>query len=342
MTETSIGLKRWLGGLADNHQLDESEAEAAFDVIMDGQATPAQIGAFLMALRQRGETVPEIVGAARAMRARMLPIRAPEGAIDTCGTGGDCSGSFNISTASAFVTAACGVPIAKHGNRNLSSKSGSADLLSALGIDIDAPFDRIERALQEVGIGFLMAPRHHAAMRHVAPVRVELGFRTLFNLLGPLANPASVRRQIVGVFAAKWVEPLAHVLQRLGSEACWVVHGDGMDELTTTGKTEIAVLADGRVKRMTLEPEQIGLKRSTPADLAGGSPQENAAILKVVLGGKLGPLRDVVLLNSAAALMVASRVSSLPDGMALAADAIDSGKALRLVDRLAEITRTAI
>ncbi len=342
MTETGTGLKRWLGDLADNRQLDESDAEAAFDVIMDGQATPAQVGAFLMALRQRGETVPEIVGAARAMRARMLPIRAPDGAIDTCGTGGDGSGSFNISTASAFVTAACGVPVAKHGNRNLSSKSGSADVLSALGIDIDAPFDRIEYALREVGIGFLMAPRHHAAMRHVAPVRVELGFRTLFNLLGPLANPAGVRRQIVGVFAAKWVEPLAHVLQRLGSEACWVVHGDGMDELTTTGTTDIAVLADGKVTRMILEPEQIGLRRAKRADLAGGNPQENAAMLKIILGGKMGPLRDVVLLNSAAALMVAGRASSLPDGMVLAANAIDSGMALRLVDRLAEITRTAI
>jgi anthranilate phosphoribosyltransferase len=342
VTETGSGLKRWLGDLADNRHLDESDAKAAFDVIMDGQATPAQVGAFLMALRQRGETVPEIVGAARAMRARMLPIRAPDGAIDTCGTGGDGSGSFNISTASAFVTAACGVPVAKHGNRNLSSKSGSADVLSALGIDIDAPFDRIERALREVGIGFLMAPRHHAAMGHVAPVRVELGIRTLFNLLGPLANPAGVRRQVVGVFAAKWVEPLAHVLQRLGSEACWVVHGDGMDELTTTGTTEIAILAHGKVTRMSLEPEQIGLKRATRADLAGGSPQENAAMLKIVLGGKMGPLRDVVLLNSAAALMVATRVSSLPEGMALAAGAIDSGMALRLVDRLAEITRTAI
>jgi len=342
VTETGTGLKHWLGDLADHRQLDEFEAEAAFDVIMDGQATPAQIGAFLMALRQRGETVPEIVGGARAMRARMLPIRAPEGAIDTCGTGGDGSGSFNISTASAFVTAACGVPVAKHGNRNLSSKSGSADVLSALGIDIDAPFDRIERAIREVGIGFLMAPRHHAAMRHVAPVRVELGFRTLFNLLGPLANPAGVRRQVVGVFAAKWVEPLAHVLHQLGSEACWVVHGDGMDELTTTGTTDIAVLADGKVTRMVLEPEQIGLKRSTRADLAGGSPQENAAMLKLVLGGKPGPLRDVVLLNSAAALMVAARVNTLPDGIALAAGVIDSGAALRLVDRLAEITRTAI
>ncbi len=235
MSTAPSAFKAWLNDLATGATLTEDEAQAAFEVMMSGDATPSQMGAFLMALRLRGETVAEITGAARAMRARVLRVEAPADAIDTCGTGGDGGGTFNISTAAAFVIAACGVPVAKHGNRNVSSKSGSADVLTALGVNIDAPMEIVERAIAEVGIGFLMAPRHNAATRHVGPTRVELGMRTIFNLLGPISNPAGVERQVVGVFAARWVRPIAEVLQRLGSTACWVVHGDGLDELTTTG-----------------------------------------------------------------------------------------------------------
>ncbi len=333
------GLKPWLGELAAGRTLSEAEAEAAFEVMMDGGATPAQMGAFLMALRVRGETVEEIVGAARSLRNRARTIDAPDGAVDTCGTGGDGAGTFNISTAAAFVTAACGVPVAKHGNRNLSSKSGSADVLAALGVDIEAPFEQVERAIGEIGIGFLMAPRHHAAMRAVAPVRVELGVRTLFNLLGPLCNPAGVRRQVLGVFAAHWVRPLAEVLRRLGSVSCWVVHGDGLDELTTSGTSEVAALGDGRISGFTVTPEEAGLQRARLSDLAGGTPEENALVLRRLLAGERGPLRDVVLLNAAAALIVGGRAATLRDGVRLGAESIDSGAASRLVDRLVRFGR---
>ncbi|HLY55962.1 MAG TPA: anthranilate phosphoribosyltransferase [Stellaceae bacterium] len=327
--------KTWLDTLANGRTLSESEAEAAFDLMIEGEVAPSQMGGFLMALRVRGETVDEIVGAARSMRARAQTITAPVGAVDTCGTGGDGSGSFNISTAAAFVTAACGVPVAKHGNRNLSSRSGSADVLAALGVDIEAPFAAIEQAIAEIGIGFLMAPRHHAATRAVAPTRVELGTRTVFNLLGPLCNPAGVRRQVMGVYDAKWVEPLAEVLRRLGSTNCWVVHGDGMDELTTTGTSEVAAVADGQLTRFTVHPDDAGLPTASRADLAGGSPEENAAAMREVLAGKRGPLRDVVLLNAAAALIVGGKVATLREGAALGGEAIDSGTAARVLDRLA-------
>ena len=243
-------LKPLLAQVAAGRSLSEAEAEAAFDIIMSGNATPSQIGAFLMALRVRGETVEEIAGAARIMRAKALVVDAPPGAIDTCGTGGDSSGSFNISTASALVVAGCGVPVAKHGNRALSSQSGSADVLTALGVNIDADFAIVRRCLWEIGIGFLMAPRHHSATRHVAPARVELGTRTIFNLLGPLSSPAKSPRQLVGVFAPEWVRPMAEVLGRLGSERAWVVHGSGLDELTTVGVTTVAALQDGKVEKI--------------------------------------------------------------------------------------------
>jgi anthranilate phosphoribosyltransferase len=330
--------KSWLAEIATGRSLSESEAESAFETMMAGDATPAQMGGFLMALRVRGETVAEITGAVRAMRARAFAVTAPPDAIDTCGTGGDGGGTFNISTAAAFVIAACGVPVAKHGNRNLSSKSGSADVLSALGVNIDAPMAQIERAIAEIGIGFLMAPRHHTATRHVGPTRVELGTRTIFNLLGPLSNPAGVRRQVVGVFASHWVRPVAEVLQRLGSTACWVVHGDGLDELTTTGRNTVTALTDGSLGDFSLDAAEAGLPPAARADLAGGTPAENAVIMRALLSGTPGPIRDVVLLNAAAALVVAGKARTLKDGVTLGAEAIDSGRAGRVLDRLIAFT----
>jgi anthranilate phosphoribosyltransferase len=327
-----------LAKIAAGKTLDEEEAAAAFDRMMSGDVTPSQMGAFLMGLRVRGEAVSEIAGAVRAMRARALAIEAPPGAIDTVGTGGDNSGSFNISTAAAIVVAGSGVTVAKHGNRNFSSKSGSADILAALGVNLDCDMALVKRAIWEAGIGFLMAPRHHGATRHVNPTRVELGTRTIFNLLGPLSNPAGVTRQLVGVFAPEWVRPVAEVLGRLGSEHAWVVHGDGLDEITTAGTTRIAELKGGEVRTFTLTPEEVGLKRVALSDLKGGDPTDNAARLRALLGGEAGALRDVVLLNAGAALVVAGRVNDVRAGMALAAKSIDDGKARLALDRLIAIT----
>src|SRR5690242_13084707 len=317
MNGDTADLKALLSQVAQGRSLSESQAETAFDIIMSGDATPSQMGAFLMALRVRGETVDEITGAARIMRAKAVPVDAPPGTIDTCGTGGDSSGSFNISTASALVVAGCGVPVAKHGNRALSSKSGSADVLTALGVDIDADLAIVRQCLWELGIGFLMAPRHHSATRHVAPTRVELGTRTIFNLLGPLSSPAKARRQLVGVFAPEWVRPMAEVLGRLGSERAWVVHGAGLDELTTTGVTTVAALEDGKVETFELAPEDVGLERVPLEDIKGGEPQHNARMMRELLAGAGGPLRDVVLLNSGAALVIAGRAAALEDGIEL-------------------------
>jgi anthranilate phosphoribosyltransferase len=323
--------------------MSESQAEEVFDVIMSGDATPAQIGGLLMALRVRGETVAEITGAARIMRAKALRIEAPAGAIDTCGTGGDGSGTFNISTAAAFVIAGAGVPVAKHGNRALSSKSGSADVLTALGVKIDADMALVKESLATNDLGFLMAPRHHNAMRHVAGPRVELGTRTIFNLLGPLANPAGTKRQVVGVFAAQWVEPMAEVLGRLGAERAWVVHGsDGLDELTVTGPSVVAEWKDGKVHSFEVRPEDAGLARGAAADLKGGDATFNAAALRRVLGGETGAYRDIVVLNAAAALVVADKAGDLREGATLAATAIDTGKATAVLDRLVAITNREI
>src|SRR6516165_2490742 len=275
--------KALLARVAHGHSLSEAEAESAFEIIMSGNATPSQMGAFLMALRVRGETVDEIAAAARIMRAKAVAIDAPPGAIDTCGTGGDASGSFNISTASALVVAGCGVPVAKHGNRALSSGSGSADVLRALGVNIDADCAIVRACLWEIGIGFLMAPRHHSATRHVAPARVELGTRTIFNLLGPLSNPAGAPRQLVGVFAPEWVRPMAEVLGRLGSERAWVVHGAGLDELTTTGATTVASLDGGKVDTFEVAPKEFGLPEARLEDLKGGSPEHNAHLMRDLL-----------------------------------------------------------
>ncbi|MBL8671444.1 MAG: anthranilate phosphoribosyltransferase [Alphaproteobacteria bacterium] len=335
-------LKRLIGVVATGRPLSQAEAETAFAAIMSGNATPSQMGAFLMALRVRGETVDEMTGAVRIMRARCQPVSAPPGAIDTVGTGGDAVGTWNVSTATAFVVAACGVPVAKHGNRALSSKSGAADVLTALGVNIDAEFPVIERAIREAGVGFLMAPRHHPAMRHVGPTRVELGTRTIFNLLGPMTNPAGVKRQLVGVFAKDWIEPMARVLGNLGSERAWVVHGaDGLDELSTTGESQVASLDAGQVTRFAVHPADAGLPTATLAQLKGGDPQANAQALRGVLAGEPGAYRDIVLFNAAAALHVAGKAKDLRDGVALARQAIDGGGARARLASLVAITTGA-
>ena len=332
-------MRQLIARVAGGQPLGLEEARDAFDIMMSGDATPAQVGGFLMALRVRGETVDELTGGALAMRARMVKVKAPKGAIDTCGTGGDASGTYNVSTAAALVVAACGVPVAKHGNRALSSRAGSADVLGALGVDTDAEVGHVEQAIEQAGIGFMMAPRHHGAMRHVAGARVELGTRTIFNLLGPLANPASARRQLMGVFAKDWVEPLAHVLGRLGSERAWVVHGcDGLDEITTTGPSQVAELRDGKVRCFEVTPEQAGLPKARLEDLRGADADTNAQAIRSLLTGTQGPFRDIVLLNAAAALIVAGRADDLRGGVAQAAQAIDSGAADAVLGRLVAVT----
>ena len=339
MTGDMTDLKQLLGVAATGTALTEAQAEAAFDIMMSGDATPSQMGGFLMALRVRGETVAEITGAVRAMRAKMLTIEAPEGAIDVCGTGGDATGTYNISTGSQFVLAGCGVPVAKHGNRALSSKSGAADVLTALGVNIDADMRLVQKALDEAGTCFLMAPRHHSAMRHVGPTRVELGTRTLFNFMGPLSSPARVKRQVVGVFSADWVVPLAEVLKGLGHERAWVMHGaDGMDELSTTGPSTVAELKDGAVRSFEVTPEEAGLPRARLEDLKGGDGEQNARVLRAMLGGEHGPFRDAVLLGSAAGLMVAGKAETLKQGVALAAESVDSGRAMKALEGLIAIT----
>ena len=340
MTTDTTDFKGLIAYVADGKPLSQAAAEKALEIIMSGEATPSQMGAFLMALRVRGETVDEIAGAAKVMRAKAVHVKAPAGAIDTCGTGGDARGTFNISTGAAIVVAACGVPVAKHGNRALSSKSGSADVLAALGVNIEADMKLVEKALAEANIGFLMAPRHHSAMRHVGPTRVELGTRTIFNLLGPLSNPAGTTRQLIGVFHRQWTRPMAEVLGQLGSERAWVVHGsDGLDEVTTTGTTYVSELANGKVTSFEVTPEDAGLKRADPAQLKGGDPAANAAAINDMLAGEPGPYRDIVLLNSAAALIVAGKAKDLKAGVGLAAQAIDSGKAKATLDKLVTITK---
>jgi anthranilate phosphoribosyltransferase len=335
MSVQPTDLKAFLNLAATGKPLTASQAEQAFEIIMTGNATPSQMGGFLMALRVRGETVNEITGAVRAMRGKMTRIDAPPDAIDTCGTGGDASGTWNISTAAAIVVAACGVPVAKHGNRGLSSKSGAADVLAALGVNIEADMALIRQSLWDNKICFMMAPRHHAAMRHVGPTRVELGTRTIFNLMGPLSNPAGAKRQLTGVFSRDWMVPMAEVLGKLGSERAWVVHGsDGLDELTTTGPSFVAELLNGKVKSFEVTPEHAGLPYASQADLKGGDPATNAAALSALMDGQNGAYRDIVLFNSAAALLIAGKAKDLKDGVAQAGDAIDSGLARRVLQKL--------
>jgi anthranilate phosphoribosyltransferase len=331
-------LKTHIAKVATGSALSFEEAREAFDIIMSGDATPGQIGGFLMALRVRGETVSEISGAVATMRAKMLRVDAPDGAIDIVGTGGDNSHSVNISTGSAFVIAGSGVPVAKHGNRGLSSLTGAADVLIALGIKIDISPETIGRCIHETGLGFMFAPAHHPAMKHVGPTRVELGTRTIFNLLGPLSNPAGVKRQLVGVFLPEWILPVAETLKALGAEHAWVAHGDGYDEITTTGETQVAELIGGEIRSFTLTPEAVGLARHTKDELRGGDAAYNAQALRDMLGGAAGAYRDTVLMNAGAGLVVAGKATTLGDGIATAAQAIDSGRALQVLDRLIEIS----
>jgi anthranilate phosphoribosyltransferase len=331
--------KALIGKVATGASLTRDEAASAFAVMMSGEATPSQMGGLLMALRVRGETVDEITGAVTTMRAKMLKVEAPSNAIDVVGTGGDASGSYNISTCAAFIVAGAGIPVAKHGNRALSSRSGAADVLSALGVRIEVGPDVIARCIREAGIGFMFAPAHHPAMKHVAPTRVELATRTIFNLLGPLSNPAGVRRQMVGVFSRQWTEPLAHVLKNLGCERAYVVHGsDGLDEITTAGPTSVATLENGQVKSFEIAPEDVGLTKAKPESLRGGDAEANAAALLSVLKGTKGPFRDVAVFNAAAALVVAGRAENLKDGVAVATKSLDSGEAEGRLDRLVHVS----
>lgn len=333
-------LRDFIGQVASGAALSREEATQAFDIIMSGEATPAQIGGFLMALRVRGETVEEIAGAVITMREKMLPVEAPGDAIDIVGTGGDASGTYNISTCAAFVVAASGVPVAKHGNRALSSRSGAADVLTALGVEIELSPERISACIREAGLGFMFAPAHHSAMKHVGPSRVELGTRTIFNILGPMSNPAGTRRQMIGVFSRDLVVPMAEVLASLGSERIWVVHGsDGLDEITTTGPTHVAELQDGRISTFDIGPADIGLSSARPDELKGGDSETNAAAIRALLGGERGPFRDIVIFNSSAALVVAGKVADLKEGATLAAEAIDSGAALACLNKLVAVSK---
>lgn len=334
-------IQRLITQVTEGGNLTREESARAFQIIMAGGATPAQMSALLVSLRLKGETVDEIIGAAIAMRAKMEKIIAPEGAIDVCGTGGDGKGTLNVSTAVALVVAACGVPVVKHGNKSVSSQSGSADVLMELGVNIQADKVQTETSLNQAGICFIYAPLYHKAMRHVAPVRQELGIRTIFNLLGPLANPASPKLQLLGVYDKALLVPMAEVLRALGSHAAWVVHGeDGMDELTLTGVTYVAELKDGEIQTYEVTPEEAGLNRAEPAALKGGNARTNARELSLLLAGKHSPYRDIVLLNVAAALKIAGKAENLRDGVTLANAAIDEGKARETLASLALITNT--
>lgn len=331
--------KAYLAKIADGATLSPEEARGAFELIMSGDATQAQMAAFLMGLRMRGVTVAELTAGASVMREKAKLVTAPDGAIDIVGTGGDGAHTYNISTACVLVVGGCGVTIAKHGNRAASSKSGTADALSHLGLNLDLPAENIGRCITDAGIGFMFAPAHHTAMKYVGPVRSEMGIRTIFNLLGPLSNPAFVKRQMIGVFAKRWVEPFAEVLRNLGSTHAWVVHGsDGLDEMTTTGPTFVAELKDGHIRTFEVTPEDAGLPRATLAQLRGGDPAYNAAAITRLLDGEKSPYRDIVLLNSAAALIVAGRVDNLKDGAELAAQSIDSGAARKALARLIAVS----
>jgi len=334
----SGAFKPLLSRLADGATLVGEDADAFFSACLRGEPTPAQIAAAVTAMRLRGETVGEITACARALRRAAVTLEHDHQVIDVCGTGGDNAHTLNISTAVAFVAAGGGLKVAKHGNRAASSRSGSSDVLLALGVNLAATADQQRQALDAAGICVLFAPAHHGAMRHVLPIRQELGFRTIFNLLGPLSNPAGAQRQVLGVFDSRWVEPLARVLGALGADRAWVVHGDGLDEITTTGTSQVAEWRDGGVRLFNITPEAVGLTRAAHADLRGGDPQENAAALTALLGGASGAYRDIVVLNAAAAFLVADRVETLREGVDLAAHSIDSGAASKALATLIATT----
>jgi len=321
-------LRPILAELADGATLSAERSEEAFNIIMSGSADLAQMAAFIMALRLRGETVDEIYGGARVLRAKADRMAAPAGSVDIVGTGGDGIGTYNISTASAIVAAAAGASVAKHGNRAVSSKSGSADVLMALGANLEIGHSDNENCLKDVGFAFMFAPAHHRAMRHVAPARGSLQLRTIFNLLGPLANPAQTKRQVLGVFDRKWLHPMAEVLAKLGSDHAWIVHGsDGLDEITTTGPSYVVELKDGEITEFEVSPADVGLATAALDDLKGGNAEENAAAMRALMAGKKSPYRNIVLMNTAAALVVAGLAGSFADGVTKATEAIDSRKA---------------
>ena len=334
-------LKPFIAKVAAGTALTREEARDAFNVMMSGEATPSQIGGLLMGLRVRGETVDEITGAVEIMREKMITVEAPSDAVDIVGTGGDASGSYNVSTCAAFIAAGAGLKVAKHGNRALSSKSGAADVLMALGIKIDLAPQQISRCIADAGLGFMFAPAHHSSMKHVGPSRVELGTRTIFNLLGPLSNPAGIRRQVTGVFSHAWVEPLALVLRNLGTEACWICHGEGgLDEIVPTGTTWISELKNGSIRSFELTPEACGITRSSLDDLKGGDAAHNAEALRQVLEGQSSAFRDAAVMTAGAALVVAGRSTNIKEAVAMAQDAVNTGAALRALDTLIQVSNS--
>lgn len=334
-----VSIKDYIQLITEGKTLTRQQAAEAFEILMSGEAEPAQIGGFLMALRMRGETVDELTGATEVMRSKVLGVKAPAGSVDTCGTGGDACGTHNISTCSAFVVAGAGIPVAKHGNKSISSKSGSANVLLALGVNLDVTVRVVERSIERAGIGFMFAPSHHSAMKYVGPSRVSLGVRTIFNLLGPLSNPAGTKRQVIGIYDGAWLVPIAETMRNLGSEKLWVVHGaDGLDELTTTGITQVAELDNGVIRTFEVSPTDVGLPLTTLDKLKGGDSIENAMAIKKVLAGEVGPFRDIVLLNAAAAILVSGKVDDLRSGVELAAQSIDQGKALKALEILISVT----
>lgn len=337
-----MDIKSALDRIAQGKDLTGTEMRDVMEIIMSGQATPAQIGAFLMGMRVKGETVGEIAAAVSIMRRKMVPVEAPEGAIDIVGTGGDGAGTLNISTGASLVVAAAGVPVAKHGNRALSSKSGSAEALQALGIRLDLSPDQIGQCISEAGIGFMFAPNHHPAMKHVGPARMEMGVRTMFNLLGPQSNPAGVKRYVLGVYDREWVEPVAAALLANQAQSAWVVHGDGgLDELSTTGPSFVSQIKGGNLTSFEVTPEEAGLPRAALDDIVGGAPEHNAQELRKLLDGAKGPYRDIVLLNAAAAFIVADKVENLQEGVVLGAEMLDSGKARATLEKLVATSRAA-
>ena len=332
-------MKPLIAKAANGTPLTRAEAREAFNIMMSGDATPSQIAGFLMALRVRGETVDEITGAVEIMREKMLRVAAPADAIDIVGTGGDASGSYNISTCAAIIAAGAGLSVAKHGNRALSSKSGAADVLMALGVKLDIAPEKISECITEAGVGFMFAPAHHSSMKFVGPTRVELGTRTIYNLLGPLSNPAGAKRQVTGVFSKAWVEPLAHVLKNLGTEACWICHGEGgMDEIVPTGTTWISELKNGEIRNFEMTPEAAGIERSNADDLKGGDAAYNAEALREVLSGKPSAFSDAALMTTAAALVVAGKSTDIKAGVTIARDALKSGTAAKALSRLVEVS----
>ncbi len=335
------GLKPFIAKIAARQILTRAEASDAFEVMMSGEASMAQIGGFLMGLRVRGETVDEIAGAVSIMRSKMVPVEAPEDAIDIVGTGGDGTNTYNISTLASLIVAGAGVPVAKHGNRALSSKSGTADALSQLGVKLDIEPETISRCIREAGIGFMFAQLHHPAMRHVGPARVELGTRTIFNIVGPLSSPANVKRQLFGVYSPEWLLPGAEALRDLGLTSAWVVHGSGLDEVTTTGPTQVAALKDGEISTFELTPDDFGVPTVSLEAIRGGDGAVNAAALREVLDGAKNAYRDVALCNAAASLIVAGKTDNVREGMAIASRSLDSGAAAAALDKLIEVSNSA-